>query len=214
MFLLVSIMQPVILFLAVFLVTYYVDAIIPLPCANIGSLTSRTCCPTPNTTLFPGAGQCGVNLGRGSCVSIINPGYESSETDVRKNWPFQYFSRTCKCGERFGGFDCGECSFGYNDGTTNCANKTVYNRISVGSMSRKNWRCYRKALEKIKKYPSRYKVSTNFTVGTPKELLKYLVQPTTYDLFVWIHHFVAKDNEAKRSKDETHERNIYESSIA
>ena len=197
-------MQPVILFLAVFLPTY-VDAIIPLPCANMHSLTNRTCCPTPNATLFPGAGQCGVNLGRGSCAPVTNPEYKSSETDVRKNWPVQYFMSVCKCNESFGGFDCGECSFAYNDGTTTCTTKTVRPRVSVSSMNGDEWKTYLNALGTIKTDASRYMVATNRPSGASradkvKSVVDSLVQPTTYDLFVWLHHLVAKDNDVTKCK--------------
>ena len=63
-----------------------VNAIIPLPCANVESFESRTCCPVPDLS---GAGECGVNLGRGSCepISIPESEFVASETDIRKKWP-------------------------------------------------------------------------------------------------------------------------------
>ena len=171
-----------------------VTAIIPMPCAKLTSLNARECCPVPSQ-LGGNPGPCGINLGRGSCGEITVP-YNPAETDVRANWPIQYFSRACKCNERFGGYDCGECSYAYNDGTTSCTEKTIYARKSVGDMSRKNWRCYRQALRAIKDNSSRYMVSITDYTGDPEEVMRSLVRPTTYNLFVWLHHFVAKDNEA------------------
>ena len=186
-------MQPAILFLAAFLTA--VRAIIPMPCANIGSLTSRECCPVPK--IGRNVGPCGVNLGRGICapITISAASYNSNETDVRVNWPIQYFDRTCRCNERYGGYDCGECSYAYNDGTTSCTEKTIFSRILVGEMSRKNWRCYHKALRAIKDNSSRYMVATKEFTSDLQEVVNSLVRPTTYNLFVWVHHFVAKDNE-------------------
>ena len=186
------------IFLALFLAAE-VAAIIPLPCANLESLTDRTCCPTPD---IPGAGPCGVNLGRGRCrlVSVSPSLYDTSESDVRKNWPIQYFERACVCNSTYyGGYDCGECSYGYNDGDK-CEEKTVHKRVSVGNMDDGDWEKYRNALRKIKDTPARYMVpkaapSTGIITSYSQALFDSLVQPNTYDLFVWIHHFVAKDNE-------------------
>ena len=176
-----------------------VNAIIPMPCANLASLNARECCPVPSQ-LGENHEQCGKNLGRGSCEAITVPDpeylYNPAETDVRANWPIQYFSRACKCNERFGGVDCGECSYAYNDGTTSCTEKTIYARKSVGGMSTKTWRYYRGALRVIKDNPSRYMVST---ADYTDEVMRSLVRPTTYNLFVWLHHFVAKDNEASKN---------------
>ena len=68
----------VVLVLAVFHAATEVGAIIPLPCATTESLSSRTCCPTPNIT---GATQCGANLGRGSCQAVLLS-RDGNETDV------------------------------------------------------------------------------------------------------------------------------------
>ncbi|CAI8029363.1 Tyrosinase (Fragment) [Geodia barretti] len=81
-----------------------------------------------------------------------------SETDIRKKWPIQYFNRTCKCNGNYGGFDCGECSFGYNDGGA-CETKTVLPRVSVGAMDTNDWTDYRAALRAVKDTPSRYMVA-------------------------------------------------------
>ena len=192
-------MQPALLFLAVFLTAFLeVNAIIPVPCATMDSLTRRECCPTP-TNLAGNPGPCGADLRRGSCEQITLP-YNRTETDVRVNWPIQYFTRACKCNERFGGYDCGECSYAYNDGTTDCEKKTIYSRKSVGEMSRKNWRCYSKALRAIKDNSSRYMASVADYTDDPQKVLKSLVRPTTYNLFVWLHHLVAKDNEVSVGK--------------
>ena len=202
-------MQPALLFLVLLRAFLEVNAIIPLPCANSKSLINRECCPVP-TNLGRNSGPCGANLGRGSCEDIIirESASEMGEKDVRVNWPIQYFTKACKCKERFGGYDCGECSYAYNDGTTDCEKKTIYSRKSVGEMSRKNWRCYSKALRAIKDNSSRYMVSVANYTDDPQEVLKSLVRPTTYNLFVWLHHLVAKDNEVSVGKQKsinTHE---------
>ena len=179
---------------ALLLVT--VDGQIPLPCANLESLETRTCCPVPDPDAFPYAGPCGVFLGRGSCKEIAIPDseFDPERKDVRWKWPIQYFNSTCVCNKQYGGVDCGECSFAYNDGTTECATKTIRPRTPVGDMTDADWTKYREMLRKIKHTPSRYMVITvNFTTDL-QVLIDSMVRPTTYDLFVWLHHLPAKDD--------------------
>ena len=193
------------LFLVFYLaaVVAVVNAIIPLPCANVEDLRARKCCPTPDY-LGQNAGPCGSNLPepRGSCEAIQIPESEcnSSEKDVRKKWPIQYFKFTCVCNETFGGVDCGECSYAYNDNTTECTTKTSFPRLPVSEMSSNDWRVYHNALRSIKSSPARYMVATSPFSDDPQVVKDSLVQPTTYDLFVWLHHFVAKDNDITLSK--------------
>ena len=54
-----------------------------------------------------------------------------------------------------------------------------------------DWKEYRTALRAVKDSRARYMVAKTRT-SDPQVVY---VRPTTYDLFVWIHHFVAKDNE-------------------
>ena len=189
----------VLLFVAVY-ITQDVDAQIPIPCANIESLTKRECCPTPDPKTFgDSAGPCGSNLAqpRGFCtVTVDETKLISSETDVRKNWPVQYFNSTCVCEENFGGFDCGECNYAYNDGTTKCTVKTIRPRKSVSAMTPDDWKNYINALKKAKTSPSRYSVVTSF--NSPEDLqgiLDSMKNLSHYDLFIWIHHTVARDND-------------------
>ncbi|CAI8029359.1 Tyrosinase [Geodia barretti] len=195
------------LFLVFYLaaVVAVVNAIIPLPCANVEDLRARECCPTPDY-LGQNAGPCGSKLpeSRGSCKAIEIPEseYNSSEKDVRKKWPIQYFKFTCVCNETFGGVDCGECSYAYNDNTTECTTKTLFPRLPVSEMSSNDWRVYHNALRSIKGSPARYMVATSPFSDDPQVVNDSLVQPTTYDLFVWLHHFVAKDNDITLNTDD------------
>ena len=184
------------------LVSVEVDATIPLPCATAESLTARTCCPVPNPTVFPDAGPCGGNLGRGSCeaIAIPNSEFDPNQTDVRMKWPIQYFNSTCVCEERFGGVDCGECSYAYNDGSTDCTVKTVLPRPSVADMTDEDWTYYREILIRVKFVPSRYAVATaNFTPNI-QEVIGSLVRPSIYDLYIWMHYEAAKDDTLTISK--------------
>ena len=109
-------------------------------------------------------------------------------------------SRASATNETFGGVDCGECSYAYNDNTTECTTKTLFPRLPVSEMSSNDWRVYHNALRSIKGSPARYMVATSPFGDDPQVVKDSLVQPTTYDLFVWLHHFVAKDNDITLSK--------------
>ena len=168
------------------LVSLVVEAQIPLQCANIESLTARVCCPVPDIS---DAGPCGVDLGRGSCrpVAIPDSEFDPDQTDVRVNWPIQYFNSTCVCGERFGGVDCGECSYAYNDGGE-CKQKTVLPRKSIAELTDEDWKEYVAVLLRAQASPSRYMVVTiNFTTDY-QTLLNSMTQPSVYHMFVWAHY--------------------------
>ena len=111
---------------------------IPTPCANAANFTNRVCCPTPDIGLD--AGPCGSNLNRGECVSI---GMESTG-DPRDNWPRFYFTRVCMCNtsssSKYGGYDCGECAFGYRG--PNCDQKYIRQRRSTSDLSDQEWSTY------------------------------------------------------------------------
>ena len=120
----------------------------------------------------------------------LRPGTDGRSTPLAHT---QYFNSTCVCGERFGGFDCGECSYAYNDGTRECLQKTVLPRRSVGDMSDQEWNYY---LAAVKLNPARYVVSTAPFTPDLQKLLDSTVRPTTYNLFIWMHYSAAKDNAA------------------
>ena len=191
--------------IAVFLAQYaYVDAQIPIPCANPESLNARECCPTP--AKFSNAGPCGSNLNppRGSCQKIKVPAsydVNAGGSDVRINWPLRYFNHACVCKDTYGGFDCGECSFAYNDGMTDargrktCLQKTTRERKSLSVLDEGKWKEYLEALNKSKYALSRYVVFTDDFTNDSATLLRSKKNITHYNLFIWMHHFVAKDNE-------------------
>jgi len=166
------------------------DAQIPKRCANFANLTARECCPTPNVTNEADPGPCGVNIGRGSCQQIGN--YQFTD-DVRQNWPLGYFDRVCVCSDRFGGYDCGECSFAYvgND----CSQTVIRKRKSLERLTDGEWRKYHNILNKTRNSPSRYMVVTIPHTTDVQALIDSMVNPTLYELFVWMHHFAAKDSE-------------------
>ena len=182
--------------LGILLVSRLGKAQIPEPCANAANFTNRECCPTPN--IGSDAGPCGSNFNRGECVNI---GLESIG-DPRDNWPRFYFTRICMCNtsssSNYGGYDCGECAFGYRG--PNCDQKYIRPRRSASSLSDLEWSTYIDQLRMAKfNFTSRYRV---ITAPPPANLEELETVPlTVYDLFAWLHHYAAKDNDCMYIKE-------------
>ena len=158
-----------------------VDSQIPAACTDAESLRSLTCCPN----------QCGANEGRGECAVLDLPtNYSMTSTDVRENWP-HYFTRGCQCNGNYGGYDCSACKYGYY-GTT-CNQKQVLRRKSIQQLTEQEWREYIEILKMARTYQSDYKIVLGeYAPGTTNIRMSDI---TLYDLFVWQHHFAAKDSE-------------------
>ena len=166
---------------------------IPTPCANAANFTSRECCPTP-TNVSANAGPCGSNLSRGECVNVPNPyGDMVNRSDARQNWPRFYFTRICNCSSKYGGYDCGECAFGYRG--PNCDQKYIRQRRSTSDLSNQEWNIYIGQLRMAKQSTtSRYRVITSPPDYDNPAAIE-TVPIGVYDLFAWFHHYVAKDND-------------------
>ena len=156
---------------------------IPFVCSSNSSLQTKTCCPD----------KCG-GVDKGECVDvsdsrICNTGYPSTD-DSRVNWPIHFFEKVCKCKGNYAGFDCSECKFGYDE-SNNCeSKKTIRERRSINADDF-DWEDYNNKINQAKSIPSRYVVMTR---GNEVHNI------SVYDMFVWMHHFVAKTNSEKYSR--------------
>ena len=158
-----------------------VNSQIPAACTDAVSLQTLTCCPN----------QCGANEGRGVCANLdLPPNYSTTSTDARENWP-HYFTRGCKCNKNYGGYDCSACKYGYY-GTT-CNQTQVLPRKSIQQLTEQEWRDYIEILKMARSYPSGYKIVLGkYAPGTTNIEMSNI---TLYNLFIWQHHFAAKDSE-------------------
>ena len=171
-------------FWKIFLLIFILDiacAQIPRVCSEPSFLESKTCCPD----------ECG-GKSKGECVdvsTICNTGYPSTD-DSRVNWPIHFFRKVCKCKGNYAGFNCSECKFGYDEGNNCKSKKTIRERLSINADGF-NWKDYNDKIKESKSIPSRYVVVTDDEVHNI----------SVYDMFVWMHHFVAKTNNDKYSRD-------------
>ncbi|XP_042270526.1 tyrosinase [Thunnus maccoyii] len=167
----------------------------PRPCANSEGLRTKECCP-----VWDGDGSaCGALSGRGFCTEVEvsdephGPQYPHSGIDDRERWPLAFFNRTCRCAGNYGGFNCGECRFGYWG--ANCAEYRESVRRNILTLSASEQQKFISYLNLAKNTISRdYVIST----ATRAEMGENGENPmfsdiNTYDLFVWMHYYVSRD---------------------
>jgi len=164
----------------------------PRPCANSEGLRTKECCP-----VWEGDGSpCGHKSGRGKCgdvrVSLAedSKSYPYKGKDDREKWPTEFFNRTCNCFGRYGGFDCGECMFGYYGPECNEYQNHIRKDVMKLSAEEK---------KKLVDYFDQAKTTINpdYVIATatreemgPNGENPQFVDASTVDLFAWIHYYV------------------------
>lgn len=155
----------------------------PMECMDAESLQTRECCPN----------NCGDR--RGTCVNINVPvPTEFDNSTVRDNWPY-YFTNLCRCNGNYAGFDCSRCKYGYYG--DDCSQKMVLPRRQISDLNTTEWQDYINILKASKTYNSGYFVFLEEpnAAGVDLTTLNKATNVKLYDLFIWQHHYAAKDNE-------------------
>jgi len=164
----------------------------PRPCANSEGLRTKECCP-----VWEGDGSvCGIKSGRGKCADVkvssapVAKQYPFKGKDDREDWPLNFYNRTCMCFGRFGGYQCGECRFGYYG--PDCSSYNNHVRRNVMSLSGEE-------KKKLIDYFDLAKntVNADYVIATatrdemgPNGENPQFADVTTYDMFAWIHYYV------------------------
>ena len=147
------------------------------------SLRAKKCCP------LYGGSECGSDVGHGECGNITLPDNPS----VRDAWPY-YFDRVCICNNNFAGYDCGRCKYGHYG--MSCSHSKVVDRRSISEYSQQEWKQYLTILASTKTHHSSYSVFLEEPQTPSSDLSQLNTSPITlYELFVWQHHYPAKDND-------------------
>lgn len=163
------------------------SAQIPTVCSDADSLENTICCPTTTD------GVCGENANRGQCVSLATSP-RNDTADVRANWP-HYFTQICQCTGNYGGYDCSRCKFGYYG--ENCSQFQVLPRRPLRNYTDEEWSELNRILRLTKTYESDYVIILEEQVaGTSNQTM---VNVSLYNLYVWIHHYGAKDSRSTPS---------------
>lgn len=167
----------------------------PRPCANSEGLRTKECCPVWDGD----KSACGATSGRGFCAEVEvsdephGPQYPHTGIDDRERWPLAFFNRTCRCTGNYGGFNCGECKFGYWG--SNCAEYRESVRRNILTLSTVEQQKFISYLNLAKNTISAdYVIST----ATRAEMGENGERPmfsdiNAYDLFVWMHYYVSRD---------------------
>ena len=168
------------------------------------SLQSKTCCP--NECGGPTRGTCrnissvAATQAQTADQAVINILQAASEepqkgtADSRYLWPTVVFERVCVYNSNYGGYDCNECDFGWTG--SDCATKKVpVIRKGFARLSAQEKEIFINATRDLKREMGRWSVIVeeplNYTTGTVK-----LQDVTTYNFFVFLHDFVARDSQA------------------
>ena len=157
---------------------------IPADCSDAESLENSVCCPTTAD------GVCGTNANRGTCVTLNFAGYSNETSDVRTNWP-HYFTQVCECNGNFAGHDCGRCKFGYYG--SDCSQKQVLPRRPIRELTNEEWIAFNDVIRRTRTYDSGYKVVLE--ESTPGNASLVVTNISLYHLYIWIHHYTAKDSQ-------------------
>jgi hypothetical protein len=155
----------------------------PTACMDDTSLQTRTCCPN----------SCGGSRGTCTNISIATPTGQYDNRTVRDNWPY-YYTNVCRCNGNYAGFDCSRCKYGYHG--SDCNNNTVLRRRPISELNEQEWTEYLNTLIMSKSHPSGYFVFLE-EPSRPNQNIAALRKTTVnslYDLFIWQHHYAAKNN--------------------
>ena len=182
----------------------------PAICNTPENIRDKTCCP--NNCGGTGKGEC-LNMtaetaqqweqADQSVVGIIYaaPILSGRKTvDSRYRWPAFVFERVCSCEGNYWGADCSECKFGWTG--ENCdITKELVIRKSFDSLTPDEKLIVSNGFRDLKSETGYWSVvveePSNYS-GTVK-----LENITTYDMFTYMHNFVARDAVADCNVDLT-----------
>ena len=186
----------IIIVLSLVVAAEFVAAQFPMACSDTNSLRNRRCCPDAGNNL----GVCGQDAARGKCVAIEEASPVQNRLNhmyVRDRWPY-YFRMVCTCNDNYAGYDCNRCKYGYYG--ENCTIKSLRERKSISKFTDEEWSDYKTIITMARNHISEYFIFTeepaNATVNF--ENLNREDNVELYKLFVWQHHYVAKDSEKSK----------------
>ena len=170
------------------------------PASCIRTISRGVCCPN----------NCNAASGRGTCTTITNQansqwnngnstirnllsGATFTKKDSRVKWPTAIFTQVCVCNDPFFGPDCSDCKFGRTG--PDCSYNYTVTRPNFRELSSDKQTRVVNAIISAK-YSSNKPWAVVLTEPARSSSTKVTMQTvTSYDLFVYLHHMAAREND-------------------
>ena len=100
------------------------------------------------------------------------------------------YTQVCQCNGNYSGYDCSRCKFGHYG--PNCSQSQVLLRRPIASYTDEEWEKFIEIIRLLHSHDSGYTaILEEASPGTTNLLMTNV---TLYKLYVWLHHYAAKDS--------------------
>ena len=96
----------------------------------------------------------------------------------------------CRCNGNYSGYDCSRCKFGHYG--PDCSQSQVLPRRPIASYTDEEWEELIEIIQLLRSHDSGYTVILEESFPGDSSLL--MTNITLYKLYVWLHHYAAKDS--------------------
>ena len=117
---------------------------------------------------------------------------QKGAADARYLWPTVVFENVCVCNGNYGGVDCTECDFGWTGNDCSTPKRPVI-RKSFASLSPTEQEKFANATRDLKNETGFWSVLVQEPANYSTTANTSLQNVTTYNLFVYLHNYVARD---------------------
>ena len=99
-------------------------------------------------------------------------------------------TQVCRCNGNYSGYDCSRCKFGHYG--PDCSQSQVLPRQPIASYNDEEWKEFIEIIQMLRTHDSDYTVVLEETTPGNSGLVTSNI--TLYKVYVWLHHFAAKDS--------------------